>query len=128
MKPNQDGKKISGPTEAISMAFASVTQSKIASKKVLPDTSALVINQNAAAANLPDTTQVISQLDSSKKAFEMSVRFFVYQVAFSSISNLVATVMFHPLDTIKVSFFILSDAQARTVTVFSSSTVFALIV
>ena len=63
----------------------------------------MVINQNSAAANLPDTTQVISQLDSSKKAFEMSVRFFVYQVAFSSISNLVATVMFHPLDTIKVS-------------------------
>ena len=103
MKPNQDGKKISGPTEALSMAFASVTQHKIASKKVMTDTSALVINQNSAAANLPDTTQVISQLDSSKKAFEMSVRFFVYQVAFSSISNLVATVMFHPLDTIKVS-------------------------
>ena len=52
---------------------------------------------------MPDTEQVISQLDSSKKAFEMSVRFFVYQVAFSSVSNLVATLMFHPLDTIKVS-------------------------
>ena len=88
----------------------------------------MVINQNSAAANLPDTTQVISQLDSSKKAFEMSVRFFVYQVAFSSISNLVATVMFHPLDTIKVSLFIISDALTHPVAVFSTSSVFVLIV
>ena len=88
----------------------------------------MVINQNSAAANLPDTTQVISQLDSSKKAFEMSVRFFVYQVAFSSISNLVATVMFHPLDTIKVSLFIISDTLTHPVAVLSSLTVFALIV
>ena len=125
MKPNQDGKKISGPTEAISMAFASVTQHKIASKKVMTDTSALVINQNSAAANLPDTTQVISQMDASKKAFEMSVRFFVYQVAFSSISNLVATVMFHPLDTIKVSLINHFVARASTATVFSTSADFS---
>ena len=44
MKPNQDGKKASSPSEALSMAFASVTGRSATSQKAMTDTSALVIN------------------------------------------------------------------------------------
>ena len=50
-----------------------------------------------------NTEGVIMQVGEKKKAFEMSCRFFCYQVASSSIANIVGTVAGHPLDTIRVS-------------------------
>ena len=51
-----------------------------------------------------DSDQVMQTVGERKKAFEMTCRFFAYQVATSSISNIIGTVMGHPLDTIRVSF------------------------
>ena len=51
------------------------------------------------------TDHVIQTVGEKQKAFEMTCRFFCYQVATSSISNIIGTVIGHPLDTIRVSFY-----------------------
>ena len=48
---------------------------------------------------------LINSVGEKTKAFEASVQFFCYQVAFSSFSNIIGTVLGHPLDTIRVSLF-----------------------
>ena len=58
-------------------------------------------HRNAAAS----TDHVIQTVGEKQKAFEMTCRFFCYQVATSSISNIIGTVIGHPLDTIRVSFY-----------------------
>ena len=50
-----------------------------------------------------DTEQVFQKVGEKRKAFEMTCRFFFYQVATSSVSNIIGTVLGHPLDTIRVS-------------------------
>ena len=46
---------------------------------------------------------LMNTMGEKTKAFEASVQFFCYQVAFSSFSNIIGTVLGHPLDTIRVS-------------------------
>ena len=65
-----------------------------------------------------DADDVISKVGESKKAFQMSMHFFAYQVAISSFTNIIGTVMGHPLDTIRVSSKKFSSAL-RTRTSFS---------
>ena len=61
------------------------------------------VNKHDSAPEI-DPDQVMQTVGEKKKAFEMTCRFFAYQVATSSISNIIGTVMGHPLDTIRVSF------------------------
>ena len=63
-----------------------------------------------------DPDQVMQTVGEKKKAFEMTCRFFAYQVATSSISNIIGTVMGHPLDTIRVS-----SCDIRALCTFSST-------
>lgn len=49
-----------------------------------------------------DADDVISKVGEGKRAFQMSMRFFAYQVAISSFTNIIGTVIGHPLDTIRV--------------------------
>ena len=50
-----------------------------------------------------DPDHMIQKVGEGKKAVEMTMRFFAFQVATSSISNILGTVLGHPLDTIRVS-------------------------
>ena len=57
------------------------------------------------APNHHDSTEnVIQAVGEKKKAFEMTMRFFCYQVATSSFSNIIGTILGHPLDTVRVSY------------------------
>ena len=67
-------------------------------------------------AQLPaDPEQVMNQIDKTQKAFKMSLRFFAWQVATSSVSNILGTVLGHPLDTIRVSLSTLFHSPIQTI-------------
>lgn len=45
----------------------------------------------------------LQAVEESQRALSLSLRFFCYQVAFSSFTNILGTIAGHPLDTIRVS-------------------------
>jgi len=88
-----------GATEALTKAFAVATSP---SRATMVTDGVQVKHHDVAAELVDDADHVIQVVGEKKKAFEMTVRFFCYQVMSSSISNIVGTVLGHPLDTIRV--------------------------